>query len=82
MKPRSRAEKIRFLNDLQSGVRDFTELADSKLIVFRTTSQTPEIYLRTDTNKNYSLAEVKELEKQKPNNKYLIIHRQTITFET
>jgi len=79
MKPRSRAEKIRFLNELQRGMRDFKELADSKLIVFRTTSQTPGIYLRTDTKKNYSLAEVMKLKRQKPHNDYLIIQRQTIT---
>ncbi len=82
MKLPTRAAKIKFLNELQSGVRDFTELADHKLIVFRTTSQTPEIYVRTDTNKNYSLAEVKKLERQKPHNDYLIIQRQTIFRDT
>lgn len=79
MKLSSRVEKIRFLNELQKGKREYKELAEAKLIIFRTCSQTPEMYLRTDTNKNYSLAEVMQFEKQKPKNKYLIIHRETIT---
>jgi hypothetical protein len=78
MKPKTRAEKIRFLKELQSGVRDFTELADPKLILFKTTLQAPEMYVRTDTNKNYSIAEIKKLQKRNPRYEFLIIHREII----